>query len=316
MHRLNHHHLYYFWMVAREGSITKASEKLFLGQPAVSAQIIQLEKSLRTKLFERKKKRLILTEDGRIALGFANDIFGISEELVIRLSHQPSRADLSFHLGVDASVSKQIMVQLVESIYLYKPNAHVTVQEGAWPDLLEGLQTHTLDVVLSDQGAGPGASEEDYVRTEVGQLGIVFVATPRFARHVKSFPDDLSKVSLLLPTRLSPIWSSVDQFLTHYKVQPHVVAEVADTELLRLLALSGLGAAPLPDVAVAADLHAKHLIRLGRGSLGITKRLWLVARKRQPPNATIQYLLENFRLKRYSDRVSARGSWWHQTKGR
>jgi LysR family transcriptional regulator, transcriptional activator of nhaA len=303
---LNHQHLYYFWMVAREGSITKACEKLYLGQPTVSAQIIQLEKSLGKKLFYRDKKRMILTEEGRIALGYANDIFGITRELVNHLRDQPSQVDLSLHLGVDASVSKQIMVRLVESIYLYKPNAHVMVQEGAWPDLLEGLQTHALDVVLSEQGqTGLGRVDTDYQRTEVGQLGIVFVATPRFAGHVKSFPADLSKVSLLLPTRESPIWASVDQFLTHYKVQPHVVAEVGDTELLRLLALRGLGAAPLPDVAVAADLRAKRLVRLGRGSLGIIKRLWLVARKRQPPNAAVQYLMENFRLKQIIEGIPA-----------
>jgi LysR family transcriptional activator of nhaA len=294
---LNHQHLYYFWMVAREGSITKACEKLYLGQPTVSTQIIQLEKALGTKLFNRDKKRMVLTEEGRLALGYANDIFGTTQALVDRLHHQPSQADLSLHLGVDTSVSKQIMVRLVETIYHYKPNAHVTVQESGWEDLLEKLQTHALDVVLSDQGPMRTAIPDmDYLRTEVGQLGIVFVATPRFARHLKSFPADLSKVSLLLPTRASPIWASVDQFLTHYKVRPHVVAEVGDTELLRLLALRGLGAAPLPDVAVAADLRAKRLVRLGRGSLGITKRLWLVARKQPPINPAVQYLLDNFRL--------------------
>lgn len=299
MNILNHQHLYYFWMVAREGSITKACEKLYLGQPAVSAQIIQLEKSLGKKLFHREKQRLTLTEDGRIALGYANDIFGITQELVARLRDQPSRADLALHLGVDASVSKQIMVWLLETLYRYKPQAHVTVQEGAWSDLLAGLQTHALDVVLSEQGRiEADAPNDDYIRTEVGQLEIVFVATPRFARDVKSFPADLSKVNLLLPTRVSPIWSSVDEFLTHYEVQPHVLAEVGDTELLRLLALTGLGAAPLPNVAVAADLRAKRLVRLGRGSLGIIKRLWLVARKRQPLNEGVQYLLENFRLRR------------------
>lgn len=301
---LNHQHLYYFWMVAREGSITKACEKLCLGQPTVSSQIIQLEKDLGTKLFNREKKRLVLTEQGRIALGYANDIFGATQELVDCLRDRPTQAALSLHLGVDASVSKQIMVRLVETIYLYKPNAHVTVHEGAWPDLLEGLQTHAFDVVLSEQGRS-GMSEGDYQRTEVGQLGIVFVATPRFAQHIKSFPADLSKVSLLLPTRESPIWASVDQFLTHYKVQTHVVAEVGDTELLRLLALRGLGAAPLPDVAVAADLRAKRLVRLGRGSLGIIKRLYLVARKRHPTNAAVQYLLENFRIKTITDGARA-----------
>lgn len=294
---LNHQHLYYFWIVAKEGSITKASEKLFLGQPTVSAQIIQLEKALGKKLFNRHKKHLLLTDEGRIALGYANDIFGTTQELVDRLRNQPSQADLSLHLGMDTSVSKQIMLRLVEMIYRFKPNAHVTVREAAWPELFESIQTHALDMVISEQWqTGSGAAEGEYLRAEVGQVGIVFAATPGFARHVKSFPADLSKVSLLLPTRVSPIWASVDQFLTHYNVRPHVIAEVDDTELLRLLALRGLGAAPLPDLAIAADLRAKRLVRLGRGSLGITKRLWLVAKKRQSSNSLVQYALENFRL--------------------
>jgi LysR family transcriptional activator of nhaA len=294
---LNHAHLYYFWMVAREGGITKAAQKLYLGQSTVSAQIIQLEKDLGTRLFTREKKKLILTDEGRIALGYANDIFGMSQELTDMLRHHSPQMNLSVRLGVDASVSKQIMVRLVETIYRYKPNTHVTIREGSWGDLEEGLQTHTLDIVLTEQGGMAPGNSDEFNRTEIGSLGIVFVATPRFARYIKTFPADLSKVSLLLPTRASPIWAGVDQFLTHYKVRPHVVAEVDDTELLRLIALKGLGAAPLPDVAVAADLKAKRLIRLGRGSMGIIKRLWLVTRKQNVSNIVVQYMLENFRLK-------------------
>jgi LysR family transcriptional regulator, transcriptional activator of nhaA len=268
---------------------------------------MQLEKALGASLFNRERKRLLLTEEGRMALGYANDIFGLSEEFVDRMRHRPSQLEATLHLGVDAGVSKQIMVRLIETIYLHNPKAHITVREGSWPDLLEGLQTRALDVVLSEQvGAGTTADEADYWRTEVGRAAIVFVATPRFAQQVKSFPADLSKVPLLLPTRESPIWASADQFLNRCKVRPHVIAEVGDTELLRLLALRGLGAAPLPDVVVAADLKAMRLIRLGRGSLGIIKRLWLVARKRRFPNAAVQYLLENFRLKEMMEGSRAR----------
>jgi DNA-binding transcriptional LysR family regulator len=186
------------------------------------------------------------------------------------------------------------MVRLIETVYKFKPNAHVIVEEGSWSDLKEGLQTHTLNLVLSEQSRTDWSATD--VRTEVGQVGVIFVATPQFAKHVKSFPADLSKVSLLLPTRASPIWASVDQFLTRYKVRPHVVAEVGDTELLRLLALKGLGAAPLPDVAVSGDLRAKRLVRLGRGSLGIIKRLWLVTRKEREQNPIVEYLLTTFRV--------------------
>ena len=159
---LNHQHLYYFWMVAREGSISKASQKLFLGQPTVSTQIIQLEKALGTKLFNREKKQLVLPNRGalRSAMPMIFSAPPRNSSTACAISHR-MRIYRSIY-GIDASVSKQIMVRLIETIYLYKPNAHVTVHEGAWPDLLEGLQTHALHVVLSEQGRAGTAAQETF----------------------------------------------------------------------------------------------------------------------------------------------------------
>jgi len=293
---LNLHHLYYFWVAARERNITKASRLLFLTQPTVSAQIIQLEKFLGKRLFDRDKKRLSLTPDGQVVLDYANEIFGSTQELLSVLKGTAPSGPVRLRLGVHTNVSKQVTLLLLKAVYAREPQALVQVTESGSRELWEQLRERGLDAVLADHG-GPVPEGDHFVRTEIGKLEIFFVAAPRLAARVKSFPKDLSKIPIIMPSPQSPVYAGVEDFLSSFGVIPLVWVEVQDVELMRLLAIDGLGVAPLHGVSVSKDLKEGRLLRLGRGSTGISKTLWLITRRSSSPNSLVQIVKEHFRIR-------------------
>jgi LysR family transcriptional activator of nhaA len=295
MNQLNLHHLYYFWVVAKEGSIAKACPKLYLTQPAISTQIMQLEKSLGKKLFERSKKRLHLTPEGTLALDYANHIFSASQELWDALRDRPTPTLLTVQIGLVDQVSKQVARKMMRSILQFRPQSQMTVREGTLEFLLEELQKHAIDIVLSDADV-PVKETGDYVKAEVGRLPALFVGAPSLARLIKTFPKDLSKVPFILPSRTSPIRMDVERFLNRHHIEPRVLAEVQDVELLRLMALDGQGITMINQVSVWDDLKSGRLKRLGRQKTGITEMLWLITRKRHHPNPIAEHLLTHFKF--------------------
>jgi LysR family transcriptional regulator, transcriptional activator of nhaA len=298
MRDLNLHHLYYFWVVAKEGGVTNACRKLHLAQPTVSAQIIELEEKLGQPLFKRSGKRMALTEAGELALDYANQIFSFSRELLDILRDAPYRRSVvRMQLGVVDQVSKQVVHALLKKVYAFKPEAQVIVHEGTLSHMLEELKVHDLDLLLSNIDV-PAEEIGDYLKVAAGTLPIHFVAAPAVARRLKAFPADLSNAPLLLPTRASPVWQGVEHFLNRHGIEPRIVAEVQGVELLRLMALDGMGVAPLNPIATHADMAAGKLVRLNRVSTGILKTIWLIAKKRHRFNPIAEHRLENFKITR------------------
>jgi LysR family transcriptional regulator, transcriptional activator of nhaA len=292
---LNLHHLYYFWMVAREGSVTRACEKLFLSQSTVSGQLIQLEKFFGIPLFERHGKRLILSREGRIVFQYAGDIFSQSQALV-DLFKKGFREEIPpLRIGIDSQISKNIVVRLLANVQKKEPALSVHLWEANFKELLRRLRMNDVDLVLSDQLGIVGSLEETQ-RAKVGSLEIFFVAAPSVARRIKSFPVDLARVPLLLPTSNSPIWGLLQQCLLRWGVEPQTTYQLPDLELLHAAALAGLGVAPLHDVSAGNDLKAGRLKRLGHRSTGVSKTFWLIARKLRHPHPMVRYLLDHFRL--------------------
>lgn len=292
---LNLHHLYYFWMVAREGSVTRACEKLFLSQSTVSGQLIQLEKFFGVPLFERHGKKLVLSREGRTVFRYAGDIFAQSQSLVDLFKKGFREETPPLRLGFDAQISKNIVVRLLECVQKKDPLLSIELWEAQFKDLLKRLQINDVDLVLSDQ-LGIGRSLDETLRVQVGSLEIFFAASPKVARRIKSFPADLARVPLLLPTANSPIWGPLQQCLLKWGVSAQTTYQIPDLELLQAAALAGLGAAPLHMVSAAKDLKAGRLKRLGHRSTGVSKNLWLMGQRRRRQHPMVQYLLNHFRL--------------------
>jgi LysR family transcriptional activator of nhaA len=292
---LNLNHLRYFWMVAREGGVTKASQKLRVAQPTISAQVIALERALGRSLFTRQGQKLLLTEDGEVVLDYANQVFGSAQELLEVLRGRPMQSRMVIRLGVVDQVSKQIVLALMKEIQGFRPDTQVTIHEGTLTHILEELRIHALDMILSNIDV-PADETGDFAKVQVGRLPILFVASPAIAKQAGPFPQALSRVPLLLPTRASPIWTGVEHFLNQHQIVPHILAEVQGVELLRLMALEGMGVAPLNPIAVAADMLGGRLVQLNPRPTGIYKTVWLIAKKRRRSNALMQHLSTHFRI--------------------
>lgn len=293
---INYHHLYYFYVIAREGSIARACEKLFLAQPTLSTQLKLFEKTLKKRLFDREGKRLRLTDDGRMVLDYAESIFELGSELHDALQDRPSQDQLAIQIGVLNGTPRSFAHALVESVLTHAPTAQVHLQEGRLETLLNGLRDHRVDVVLTDVAAR-GHERDELENHLIGQVPVIFAASPALARKHRRVPDDLPAAPMILPSSPSQIYHQVLDQLAAWKVQPRIVAEVQDIELARRLALSGRGIAPLNAFTVSVSLPKKGLVALkGSESVLIKESVYLVTRRRKMIHPIVKHLLENFRL--------------------
>jgi LysR family transcriptional regulator, transcriptional activator of nhaA len=295
MSQLNHQHLYYFWSAVKEGSITKASQKLFLSQSTISDQIIKLEKFLGHTLLVRQKKGLILTEEGKVVVGYANDIFNSTHELINTFRGGRLTKSYRISIGIDDNVSRQAAFKLLTAVFEHPLHPTVDSYEGNYDEHITYLRMHSLDLILSDQNIHEKSGE--YLQSEVGQFEMVFMASPMLARKIKSFPADLTKIPLILPALSSPLTSSFERFFIQSKIKPNVVGRIQDVELMKLLVVRGLAAGPFHVIAVGQELKDKRLVKLGTGPIGIKKTLWLIAKKRLRMNPIAVDLLKNWELK-------------------
>lgn len=259
---LNYHHLYYFLVVAKAGSISKARETLLLAQPTISAQLKELEGQLGRPLFERRRQRLHLTEEGRFVLDYAERIFDLGRELVDALKDRPVGGPPRLQVGVVTGTPPA----LTQSLLALFPEAQVAVREDDLGDLAEALAEHRLDLILSDS---PGSAEAESRR--VGEAR--FVLAGRRAG-----------LPLIVPARPRPLH---DGLLAELSKLP-VAAEVQSLELARRLALDGRGCAP---VMVGEPLHGLKVLK----RLSATEPVYLITRKRRWANPLTELALRRFR---------------------
>ena len=160
---LNYHHLYYFYVVAKAGSIVKAKETLLLAQPTISAQLRELEAQLGRQLFERKKQRLHLTEEGRFVLDYAQRIFDLGTEMSDALKDRPVEGRLRAQIGLATGTPRAIAQALVDYLFTAFPKAHLTVREDDLADLEDDLRAYRLDMILSDTPVSGKAARQLHV---------------------------------------------------------------------------------------------------------------------------------------------------------
>lgn len=275
--------------------MTQACKRLCLAQSTVSGQVIQFEKFLGKKLFVRQGKSQNLTAHGKIVMSYANRIFGQSKEM-LEVLEKPDAAGASIRIGVAEDVSKQAALLLLESAIKDKKRINVQLDEGTLQPLLERLNRHSLDLVLSDQG-GVAGQNSDLIRTEVARVDVVFAAVPKMARQVTSYPRGLSKIPLIIPSEISNQWGVIQHFLLSHNISSPVTIELSDAGLMRQAALRGMGAAPLSRIAIAEDLKRGTLVQLGKAPTGITRTLWLTARRGYSPQSVVGQMMSSFRIR-------------------
>jgi LysR family transcriptional activator of nhaA len=257
MEWLNYHHLRYFWVVASEGSLAKASEKLHVSQPSISAQVAELEESLGVALFRRSGRRNVLTDAGQMVFGYADDIFALGRELVASVKNQAGKTGLRLYVGVADSFPKLLTNSILEPVFAMKPPVHVVCREGKLEDLLVQLAAHRLDIVLSDEPA-PGSLNVKTFSHLLGECDVAFLASARLARQLKPrFPQSLDGAPALLPTENTGLRRSLEKWFHDISVKPNVLAEFEDPALMKVMAADGRGFIALP-VVVEPDARQRY----------------------------------------------------------
>ena len=192
MRHLNYNHLYYFWTVANEGSIVRASESLFLTPQTISGQIKLLEEAIGKPLFHRTGRRLLLSETGKIVHQYADEIFSLGAELAQRMRSEEPGAPLVLNVGIVNSIAKLIAYQVLRPALAMEEDLRLVCWEGPLEKLLADLAVHRLDLVISDHPIPAGLSVKAY-NHKLGESGVSFFADPRRARgYASRFPASLA----------------------------------------------------------------------------------------------------------------------------
>ena len=245
---INYHHLFYFWMVAKTGTVSAAAKKLHLARPTVTAQVRELEKSVGQKLLRQQGRGLVLTEFGQQIFAYAENIFSIGQELREFIkTGQPGRRQ-KLRVGMPDVVPKLIAFELLKPALIGAEPPRMECYEGKLTDLLADLAIHRLDLVLSDSPA-PTTLDVNVYNHKLGECGLSILATPSLAKkYRKGFPDSLTNAPILLPTELTVVRRSLDRWMEDRKVFPEIVAEFEDSALLKVFGQAGQGVFPVPSV--------------------------------------------------------------------
>ena len=258
MSRLNFHHLHYFWAVAKEGHLTRAAARLHVSQSALSAQIKLLEGQLGHALFTRSGRTLQLTEAGRMALTYADTIFASGHELMALLQGGVRQTRQVLRIGAVATLSRNFQENFVKPL-LSRSDVELVLQSGSLEDLLPRLRVHALDLVLSNRRVHADADHPWRCRS-IARQPVSLVGRPRTKRRAFRFPEELAEVPLLLPSRDSDIRAAFDLLCEQHGLRCHVLAEVDDMALLRLLARDSGAVALVPSVVVRDELQTRQLV--------------------------------------------------------
>jgi LysR family transcriptional activator of nhaA len=264
MEWLNYHHLLYFWTVAREGTIARASEELRLAQPTISGQIRVLEDSLGEKLFQRSGRNLVLTDMGRLVYRYADDIFGLGRELMDTLKDRPTGRPMRFQVGVADEVTKIIAYRLLEPAMRLPQPVHIVCRDGPSERLLTDLATHALDLVIADTPISPAVKVKAFSHL-LGETPVTVFGTAKLAAaHRKGFPRSLEGAPFLVPTMGKTLRRTLDHYFEQEGLRPRIVAELDDSALLTTFGQAGAGLFVAPTVLEKEVIRQFGVIVVGR----------------------------------------------------
>ena len=285
----NYRHLYYFWVVAKEGGMSRAATRLDMAIQTVSAQVRELERDLGCQLLKPAGRGLALTEAGVVALQQAEQIFQLGEALpeLVRGAAQVQAVRLT--VGIADGLPKLVVQRLLQPV-LATPGLRLVCHEGEMADLLADLALHRMDVVLSDHPA-PFNPHLKVHNHPLGASAMGWYAAPYWWEQARDgFPASLNRVPVLLPTTHSTVRRPLDQWLIQHRLRPRVVGEFEDSALLETFGGSGLGVFPAA-LSVQDDLLQRHQARLLGPCEGVEDHYYAISTERRVKHPVVQQLL-------------------------
>lgn len=277
---LNYHHLHYFWVVAREGTIQQASQQLHVGQPAISTQLHQLELSLGQKLFRRSGRRLELTEAGRTVFRYAEQIFSLGREMTDVLKSGEVATGSKFVVGVADAMPKLMVRRLLEPALQLSSDLRLVCVENDLGTLLTDLGRQSLDLVLADSPLTPTGGVRAFNHL-LGQSGVGLFGTPQLVARVRTdFPASLNRVPLLLPGRNTALRRSLESWLESRNVSPLIRGEFDDKALLKAFGQTGEGLFP-GTLAIADEICRQYEVELAGELEGVVEHFYAISVERR-----------------------------------
>jgi LysR family transcriptional activator of nhaA len=291
---LNYRQLHYFWVVAKTGSIVRACEQLNLTPQTISGQISLLEQTFGVDLFKRVGRQLELTEAGRLALPYAEQMFQLGDELEALLRTQPDEQQILFRVGVADVVPKSIVYRLIAPTMELSEPMRITCREDQLERLLADLAIQRLDLVISDSPMPSHLDIKGYSQ-KLGECGVSFFATKALAqRYGQDFPQGMQGAPLLIPGQLTVLRSRLMRWFAEQKIQPKIVGEFDDSALMKAFGKSGSGIFMAPSV-IADEVMAQYDVVMIGQTDAVTESFYAISVERKVKHPGIVAITEGAR---------------------
>ena len=297
---INYKHLHYFWAVAREGGVARASERLHLTPQTISGQLSLLEDYLGVDLFTRVGRNLELTDTGRMVLSYADEIFSLGGELEEVMHQLPAGRPQLFRVGVVDVVPKSIAHRILQPALMMPEPVRMICREASLDALLAELAVHRLDLVLADRPIPPTVSTRGFSH-KLGECAVSFFATKKLEKKLKGdFPRCLDGAPLLLPGSGSQLRSGIDQWLDKQRIHPRMVAEFDDSALMKVFGQDGAGVFIAP-AAIEAEVEWQYQVTaIGRVD-DVKEHFYAISVERRVLHPVVTVLLNTARESLFAD---------------
>lgn len=286
---MNLKHLRYFWAVARFGGVPRAADKLNLSPQTLSGQIADLQLDLGVELLKQVGRRLELTDAGRIAFSYADEIFGLVDELALQVRAMPSGRTRLFRVGMTDAVPRSLAYRLLAPL-VEDEGIRLTASHERLDVLLADLALHRLDLVIADRPVPPGSAVKVFNHV-LGDTPIALFAAPVLAKRLRqSFPASLAGAPLVLPGRDSVLHQDFRAWLEEQRLRVRIVGEFDDGGLMKAFGASGAGAFPAP-VAVRSEIERLYGVELVGVMEGLNERYYAISTERRATDPQVLEIL-------------------------
>jgi LysR family transcriptional regulator, transcriptional activator of nhaA len=293
MSRINYHHLYLFWTLAKQGSFTKAAESLSIAQSAVTSQIKQLEDALGLLLVDRSNRRKpILTEDGKSVLDFANSIFETGDELLKWTSQGSSQKNLVVRVGALSGLSRNFQFEFLRPI-IGKAGIRIEIQTGDQEKLVKLLKEHHLDLILSSHNVHAEGRVKFYSHV-LTTSPMVFVISKNHRMRGVGLKEHLKEKPLSLPGLSFETRPEIDAFLEKLRFPITILSEIDDIALLRIFALRAESVVLIPEMGILNEIRTGEVQVLSKLA-DLSQKFYAITRQKRTRNEIVEALISNMR---------------------
>ena len=300
MAAVNYKHLEYFWAVVKYGGVTRASEALFVTQPAISTQLGKLERALGQKLFRKQGRRLELTPAGRTAFRYADEIFSLGQEMAETVRGGAPDRPVRLTIGLIDALPKLVAYQLIAPALRLKPRLRVVVRENPPEQLYAELAIHGVDVLLTDAPLPQTVPVKAYNHL-LGECGVSIMGTPKLAAQYRAdFPRSLDNAPMLLPTDNTTLRMSLERWFDQQRIRPLPVAEIEDSAVVKVFGQEGIGLFVIP-TAVEAQVAAQYQVEVAGRLPEVREQFFAISLERRVKHPGVLAITRAARAELFAD---------------